>query len=319
MNMPVTPFHPGELEAQQRAGIEAPPRGAAIRDFMPDQHREFFAQLPFLVVATEGREGWPAATLLAGPPGFVSSPDCRTLRIAAAPQAADPASSLLVPGAPIGVLGIEPPTRRRNRTNGRIALADREGITIAVEQSFGNCPQYIQTREVRFAAVTEPCWIEPLEGLDSRAAELIAAQDTFFVASSAGPRSETNGGVDVSHRGGRPGFVRVDGDELTIPDFRGNRYFNTLGNLLKEPRAAFLFVDFERGDLLHLQGRAEILWDASEAQSGFTGAERLWRLRVDRGFRLRNALPLRWTFGDYAPTTAQTGTWAEAAAKNVSP
>ena len=42
--------------------------------------------------------------------------------------------------------------------------------------------------------------------------------------------------MDISHRGGRPGFVRVDGDVLTIPDFRGNRYFNTLSNLLLEQR-----------------------------------------------------------------------------------
>ena len=61
-------------------------------------------------------------------------------------------------------------------------------------------------------------------------------------------------GADISHRGGRPGFVRVDGDVLTIPDFRGNRYFNTLGNLIAEPRASLLFVDFETGDLLQLQG-----------------------------------------------------------------
>jgi uncharacterized protein len=313
MNPPATPFHPGELLAQQRARFKTPTSGAAIRDFMPDQHRAFFALLPFLAVATTDREGWPVATLLTGPPGFVSSPDPRALQIAATPQAADPASSLLIAGAPIGVLGIELPTRRRNRVNGRIARADREGISIAVEQSFGNCPQYIQTRDVQTAALTGPCEIEPLDGLDSRTAELLAAQDTFFVASCAGPRGEINGGVDVSYRGGRPGFVRVDGDELTIPDFRGNRYFNTLGNLLLEPRAALLFVDFTRGDLLHLQGRAEILWDVSEADSGFAGAERLWRLRVTRGFRLRNALPLRFPFGDYAPTTKQTGTWAEAA------
>lgn len=315
MTTPVTPFHPGELLAQQRARFKTPTSGAAIRDFMPDQHRAFFALLPFLAVATTDREGWPIATLLTGPPGFVSSPDPRTLRIAAAPQAADPAASLLVAGAPIGLLGIEPPTRRRNRANGRIALSDREGISVAVEQSFGNCPQYIQSRDVRTVAVTEPCEIEPLDGLDSRAVELITTQDTFFVASSAGPQAGSNGGVDISHRGGRPGFVRVDGEELTIPDFRGNRYFNTMGNLLLEPRAALLFVDFTRGDLLHLQGRAEILWDVGEADSGFAGAERSWRLRVDRGFRLRNALPLRWSFGDYAPTTKETGTWSEAAQK----
>lgn len=45
-----------------------------------------------------------------------------------------------------------------------------------------------------------------------------------------------------------------------MPDFRGNRYMNTLGNLLAEPRAALLFIDFDRGDVLHLQGKTQILW-----------------------------------------------------------
>lgn len=74
------------------------------------------------------------------------------------------------------------------------------------------------------------------------------------------------GGLDVSHRGGRPGFMRVDGDVLTIPDFRGNRYLNTLGNFLLDPRAGLLFVDFARGDLLHLAGEVEVLWDGEAAR-----------------------------------------------------
>lgn len=73
--------------------------------------------------------------------------------------------------------------------------------------------------------------------------------------------------MDVSHRGGPPGFVRLEGQTLTIPDYNGNRYFNTLGNLVSNPRAALLFVDFERGDVLHLQGTTEIVWDGPELRS----------------------------------------------------
>ena len=112
----------------------------------------------------------------------------------------------------------------------------------------------------------------------------IEAADTFFVASAA-RTDEANGGVDVSHRGGPPGFVRVDGNTLTIPDYRGNRYFNTLGNFVSNPRAALLFVDFAAGDLLHVQGAVEMAWD-----------ERLWRVQIERVVRRRAAVPLRWTF-----------------------
>ncbi|MBZ4358990.1 pyridoxamine 5'-phosphate oxidase family protein, partial [Mycobacterium tuberculosis] len=79
----------------------------------------------------------------------------------------------------------------------------------------------------------------------------------------------------VSHRGGMPGFVRVDDARtLTTPDFSGNRFFNTLGNLQHDPRAGLLFVDFDNGDLLYVAARAEIVWDGPLVAS-FDGAQRV--------------------------------------------
>ena len=286
---PTGPFHPGELEAQQLAGGGA--AGGAIRSFLPDQHRRFFAQLPFVAVATTD-DGWPIAALWTGGPGFVSSPDAHTLRIAVTPDPADPASHAFVPGAPFGLLGIELATRRRNRANGTIRATGPDGVVIAIHQSFGNCPKYIHPRDVA-AAPPGAAPAEPLRGLDAEAAAAIGRADTFFVATAA-RTGEPTGGVDISHRGGPPGFVAVDGDTLTIPDYPGNRYFNTLGNLVSEPRTALVFVDFARGDLLHLQGRAEIQWHGAEL-GATAGAERLWRVRVERGWRRRAAIPLRWT------------------------
>jgi len=286
---PRGPFHAGELAAQQRAGGGT--AGGGIRTFMPEQHRRFFAQLPFVAVAAADAGG-PVATLWTGRPGFVRSPDPHTLAVALALDPADPASRAFVPGAAFGLLGIELATRRRNRANGAITRIDPDGITVAIHQSFGNCPSYIHPRDaVPAPAAAAPA--EPLRGLDPDAVAAITAADTFFVATAA-RTDEPTGGVDISHRGGPPGFVRVDGDTLTIPDYRGNRYFNTLGNLVTDPRAALLFVDFARGDLLQLQGRAEIQWSGPEVD-GLPGAERLWRVHVERGWRRRAALPLRWT------------------------
>lgn len=271
------PWHVGERRAQALSGAEHLPGGAGIRGFMPDQHREFFAMLPFMVAGTLDDGGAPMATLLTGRPGFVTSPDPMTLTLAA--HSADPAGRRLVPGAPIGLLGIQPDTRRRNRANGVVTEAGDDGMTVRVRQSFGNCPQYIHPRHVmvdRRVSIDA----EPFEGLDARARKQIAGADTFFVATSSGEGVE-NGGVDISHRGGPPGFVRIAGDVLTIPDYRGNRYFNTLGNLLLDPRAALLFVDFANGELLQLQGTAEIAWDEHE----LPGAERTWRFKVERGWR----------------------------------
>jgi predicted pyridoxine 5'-phosphate oxidase superfamily flavin-nucleotide-binding protein len=299
-----TMFHPGERAAQALAGVVS--SVPAIRDWMPGQHRAFFGLLSFLPVATVDHQGAPVATILTGAPGFIASPDANTLEIAARPDEADPAAPFLVPGAPLGLLGIDLATRRRNRANGTLHSIGRHGITMSVAQSFGNCPQYIQTRFWHETA-GEPGAVERLHRLDAAARASITAADTFFVASSSGGGAGTMGGVDISHRGGRPGFVAVDGDTLTIPDFHGNGYFNTFGNLLLNPQAALLFVDWSTGSLLHVTGRVEILWDDTQA---FTGAERLWRLSVKSAWRRPAALKLRWSFDEFARQTMRTGTWA---------
>ncbi|HET7504804.1 MAG TPA: pyridoxamine 5'-phosphate oxidase family protein [Kofleriaceae bacterium] len=297
--MPSWPFHPGELEAQTRAGGGS--QGGAIRPWMADQHRAFFATLPYVVVASY-LDGYPVATIWTGPPGFVTTPDAETLRLSIALDPADrsdPTSAAFIPGAPFGLLGIELATRRRNRANGVVTAAGPDGVTVAVRQSFGNCPQYIRPRSVACLAPgtdpepRPPHALDELDPLDAAARAAITGADTCFVATAA-RTAEPTGGVDISHRGGPPGFVHLDGDVLTIPDFAGNRYFNTLGNLVSEPRAALLFVDFARGDLLHLQGQATILWGGPEVRA-VEGAERLWRLRVERAWRRPGALPLRWS------------------------
>jgi predicted pyridoxine 5'-phosphate oxidase superfamily flavin-nucleotide-binding protein len=294
------PFHAGERAAQDRAGVA--PRSAAIRDWMPEQHRAFFAALPFLLAATTDGEGCPVATVLTGQPGFIASPDARTLRIDAVPDQADPAARWFVPGVSVGLLGIDLATRRRNRANGVIAAATDQALVVAVEESFGNCPQYIHIREARWAAPSG-AETEQMTALDAAAQIAIAEADTMFVATSGGAE-----GVDISHRGGKPGFVRVDGDVLTIPDFAGNRYFNTLGNLLLDSHAALLVPDFANGDLLHVQGHVEIIWDVS-GQEHPAGAERLWRVHVTHAWRRRGALPFRWTLHRLSPGVMRTGAW----------
>ena len=303
--VPTGPLHPDEIAAQRRAGRA--PRMPAIRRLMPEQHREFFATLPCVFLSVIDDAGWPIALMLSAEAGFVRSRDPATLRIERLPDEADPAASCLMPGGAIGVLGIDLATRRRNRANGRIVARDAEGLSIAVEQSFGNCPQYIQRRALSRDAAA-PRGVEPVAALDAEARRLIFHADTFFVASVSPQGLGSAGGADISHRGGRPGFVRVAGETLTIPDFRGNFYFNTLGNLLGEPRAGLLFLDFEHGDLLQLQGITEIDW-SGEAAHEVAGAERSWRFRVVRGWRRRGASPLRWRFVDFAPTTERTGVW----------
>lgn len=263
------PFHRGELQAQQLAGQVA--AGHGIRDFMPDQHRLFFEALPFVLLASAGADGAPRAQVLHGAPGFIRSPDALTLAIAC--------DSTLEAGAPVGLLGIDFATRRRNRANGVVRSNEGALLVVEVRESFGNCPKYLTVRQVE-AAPRQPLPPVAFQGLDEAARSLVAAADTFFVATSGGAH-----GLDISHRGGPAGFARIDGDALVIPDFSGNRYFNTLGNMLLDARAALLFIDFASGDVLTLDGAVAISW-----QEG----AREWRFSCAEGVLARAALPLRW-------------------------
>lgn len=296
---PGSPFHGGELAVQVRAGVRdavAPIGQRVIRAVMPAQHREFFAQLPFVVLGAVDDQGQAFASMLTGQPGFVTSPDESTLQVRALPQAGDPLARLLRGrGEPVALLGIELPTRRRNRANGRIARLDEDGFVLAVQQSFGNCPKYIQRRELvtRQAPASSPA-PQRLDRLDGAARAAVGRADTFFIATHA-PGTLHDGGADVAHRGGPPGFVQAsdDGTVLAWPDYRGNQYFNTLGNILVNPRVGLLFPDFETGDLLHVTGDARTLWEGPQLRR-FEGAERILLLQVREALRRPRAWPLRW-------------------------
>jgi uncharacterized protein len=304
------PFTSDEREAQRRAGFAS--SGAAIRKFMPDQHREFFPLLRYVFLATANEDGSPAATVLTGDTGFVTSPTPTTLRIATFPPVTDPSLMNFSEGHRIGILGLDLSTRRRNRANGSIREISDRDIVVDIEESFGNCPQYIQRRIVERCSRPEPPNAVKFDGLPEYAATLVAAADTFFVATLA--RADLGkGGLDISHRGGKPGFVRVAGRRLSIPDFRGNRYFNTLGNLLGEPRVALLFVDYLAGHMLHLQGRASIDWTIGGSSP--VGAERIWHVDVECGWWRSGALDLTWHYHDESAVTSATGTWPAVSAE----
>lgn len=247
-----------------------------------DQHREFFALLPYLVAATLDAQGRPVVSLLTGAPGFAHSPDPRTLRIETPPGG-------LGPGDPIALLGLQAHTGRRNRMNGRVAGVSAQRFDVSVGQSFGNCPKYIHPREaLHVAGPVAAVRTESMEVLDEAALRLVRAADAFFIGTAhplARTSREPSQGLDVSHRGGPAGFVRVEGHTLLVPDYPGNTFFNTFGNLLLEPRCGLLFIDFTTGERLSVVARAEVLWE---------GSQRMLRLEVAGARRMQGGLPVRW-------------------------
>lgn len=309
------PFHEGETRVQELAGVPGMSErvGKFVRADMPDQHRMLFAKLPYVVLGALDPSGRPFATMAVGAPGFVESPTARSLVVHATLAEDDPVRSGLREGAPIGLLGIELETRRRNRANGTLGRVAGGSFTVEVEQSTGNCPQYIQSRSIEGAVRRAGETLREGALLSPEALAIVAGADTSFVASaSAEIRRDGIHGCDVSHRGGKPGFWRartVAGrTRLTLPDFSGNFFFMTLGNLAQNPKVGVAFVDFDTGDWLSLTGSAEIQWEGEEVTS-FLGAERLVHVDVDDGVLLRGMVPFRWSSVGYAKQLERTGAW----------
>ncbi|WP_298352568.1 pyridoxamine 5'-phosphate oxidase family protein [Rhodoblastus sp.] len=278
------PWHEGEIAARRMAG--APETAPVIRTFLSAQQADFFARLPMVFVAGLDAKGAPIASLLRGAPGFVACPEPRRMAIAAPFPESERLSRDI--GAPFGVIGVDFAARQRNRVNGHIAQSSGETLTLAVEEAFGNCPKYISPHAFPDGGGAPGAWTM-LPALDGAARDLVEAADVFFLA-TRGPD-----GVDISHRGGPSGFIamRQDGG-LLIPDFPGNNYFNSFGNLLHDPRATLLFVDFPTGRALRLQGAARV--DFAPA--------RMWTFTPDSAARLETGArssALR------APTSGGTG------------
>ncbi len=201
-------------------------------------------------------------------------------------------------------------------------LISEDRVTISVDQSFGNCPQYIQMRRLENQSIQSAHAggvIALGNRLTPRALDMVRRTDTCFIA-SASPNagsSDPTEGADVNHRGGRPGFVRAtdatEGTVLTLPDYVGNLAFNTLGNIAVNPRAGILLLDFESGDAVSVTGQATVIWEGAEL-ADFAGAERLVQVRVEQAWLLEGALPRFWTTPEFAPQLDDTGVWSAVAA-----
>ena len=289
------PFHAGELEAQSRAGAGdvAAQVAGFIREYLPEQHRAFHTSLPFVVLAAADMQGRPWVTILEGKDGFITSPSTTRLNIDAETDPQDPLAAAFAAGTDVGLLGIEFATRRRNRLSGFLRRAG-SAYAIDIRQTFGNCPQYIGERSWHRAETRAPIAATRSDRLSETQIARVIASDTMFIGTGhRGTGESPSNGFDASHRGGEAGFVQViDGTHLRIPDYAGNNFFNTIGNILSNPRVGLLFVDFETGGLLHLSGRASVDWDAKNTRD--PAARRMIDVCVEAVMDRPAALSLRW-------------------------
>jgi uncharacterized protein len=348
------PFHEGEMRMQRLRNMHEHVMSYApqfIRKNMPDPHREFYENQPFLVAAAVDSSGTRSegnmwATMIFPSNNKKSQRENRQGNINLMRVASSPSSKVLqldarvAPGDAleghfqlnrrVGLLGIELETKRRNRVNGHIssssvphgedvnATSGKDGqfnVTFTVDQSFGNCPQYITPRQwywrqesendvpnLRRSTVLSPDHVRTVQGAD-----------TIFIATGYQGNTDDDEederlGNDASHRGGPPGFLRVlagnDDDTSTIllPDYSGNNHYNSIGNLLLDSRMGMMIPNFASGSYLQLSGNARVVTDKYEVDALYPAEPGTNRVGAVLVFKVKHvndmpagSIPLRWS------------------------
>jgi uncharacterized protein len=140
----------------------------------------------------------------------------------------------------------------------------------AVQESMGSRKVYARVEDA-------PVSRDQLSGAE---AAFIAARDSFYMASV----SET-GWPYIQHRGGPAGFVKIlDETTLGFADFRGNRQYVSVGNLLGNDRVALFFMDYPHQARLKLLGRARVVTLDEEPDMIARLATPGYPAKIERGF-----------------------------------
>ncbi|MCH7565046.1 MAG: pyridoxamine 5'-phosphate oxidase family protein [Gemmatimonadetes bacterium] len=297
-------YHAGELLAQQRTGeeMQAEHNAGVISDRIIPGAIPFIAQQSMVVLGTVDADQNVWASVLFGRPGFMSAADDRTVdfEVSRAGYAEhDPLWTNIAGDPRVGMLAIEFATRRRLRINGNLSRVSDDKLRLDVREAYANCPKYIQRRHFTRLSGDPGQRVAPRSGdvLSTSQRASIGAADTFFVASA-----HSEGGGDVSHRGGNSGFVEIlDDRTLRIPDYAGNSMFNTLGNFVTNPRAGLLFIDFEANRTLQLLGTPEIRWELDEPHDHTGGTRRYWDFTVEHWLERELTDRVEWELLDYSP------------------
>ena len=273
-------FHEGEIAVQSQIGVRDEAENISnlfIHNFMQPKAQEFVSQRRLAIASTIDKQGRSWASLLTGQPNFIEVISKTEVAITPYCLTGDSLYENLAHNQNLGLLTIDFAKRRRLRLNGIAKLQSTGKINLQTQQVFFNCPKYITKRDFELTIKEHIISERSLSHtLNRHQQDWISQADTFFIASY-----HCEKGSDASHRGGKPGFIRIIApNQLIFPDYKGNNLFQTFGNLTVNSHAGLLFLNFDQGHTLQLTGTAQILWQ-TELLAEFPDAKRLVKFEIE--------------------------------------
>jgi len=207
-------------------------------------------------------------------------------------------------GKMLAGLAIDLMTRKRVKIGGRMVAGTVKEVNVEfedgaepqkqsqiqlvtkIEESLGNCPKYLNQYEIRPALVKAEL-VSSGSSLSDEGKTLTQRADMFFLSTS------TPIDMDVNHRGGAGGFVRVISSTcIAYPEFSGNRLYQSLGNLQINPKIGITFPDYGTGDVLYITGTTEILVGA-EAEKLLPGSNLAVKIEISEARYVKQGLSFR--------------------------
>lgn len=295
-------FHSGERAVHNMLGVQkiANTVSTMIQPTLTKRFMAFLNGENSFMISSMDEKGRVWSSFLAGKEGIIQAVDCDLIQINVGINEGDPLFTNILHNKEVGIIVIDFASRIRIRINGSVVNKFSDGsFEVKTEQVFGNCPKYIQARNFTYneTAVDGSKQFNKQYALNEKQQELISQADTFIIASSS-----SEGKMDISHRGGMPGFIHIISEQkIVFPDYSGNMLFNTLGNIIENPNVGLLFFDFATGDTLQLTGKASINWDVDESSiSIFPGAQRLIQFQLVEAIQTMNHNTNQWEFVTYS-------------------
>ncbi|MCH4569771.1 pyridoxamine 5'-phosphate oxidase family protein [Bacillus sp. ES1-5] len=295
-------FHSGERAVHNMLGVQkiANTASTMIQPIMTKKIMTFLNGRNSFMISSKDEKGRVWSSFLAGKEGIIQAVECDLIKINVGINEGDPLFTNILHNKEVGIIVIDFASRIRIRINGSVVNKFSDGsFEIKTEQVFGNCPKYIQARNFTYneTVVGGTKQFNKQYALNEKQQKLISQADTFIIASSS-----SEGKLDISHRGGMPGFIHIISEQkIVFPDYSGNMLFNTLGNIIENPNVGLLFFDFANGDTLQLTGKASIIWDVDESSlSRFPGAQRLIQFQLVEAIQTMNRNTHQWEFVTYS-------------------
>ncbi|UJR07373.1 hypothetical protein I4U23_011659 [Adineta vaga] len=282
-----------------------------ISDDMPDQHSEFFTHLNYFGISTLDIDGRPWATIITGSSTtLIHAVSEMELKVSVILPKGDPFLSSVINTTNstcryFAGIGVDFSNRRRNKVAGFISqsnlINDTLNMSLITNESLGNCPKYITIRKLEYYK-RNPKIIADYRNTDKisfnqECLDIIHQASTIVLATRhTNHNCDNTSDLGLNYRGGNPGFVRTYEESghtfIVIPDYSGNRFYQSLGNIETDRIAAVVFPCFTTGDMLHVTGIAENIYD-DEAERIMPRMTLITRIKLNGYVWIKEALNLK--------------------------